>query len=99
MPTAPDFPRLLTTREVAEHLRLSVDQVRRLVRRGVLPAVRLTDLGSLRFLPGDLEAALEARVCGCGASREAVEPAADHEEPAVLLTSTAGSSTLPREAA
>ncbi len=39
-------PKLLTIREVAGELKLSVRQVRRLIDRGAIPAVRLGDKGS-----------------------------------------------------
>ena len=76
MAIAPDLPRLLTAREAAEHLRITPDHLYRLVGRGVIPGLRLTEHGSLRFKVEDIEAALTERVCGCGTSREAVEPAA-----------------------
>jgi excisionase family DNA binding protein len=77
MTIAPDLPRLLTAREAADHLRITPDHLYRLVARGVLPAIRFTKGGVLRFRPADLQAALSDPVCGCRTSvHEAVEPAA-----------------------
>lgn len=55
--------RLLTAREVADHLGLSPETVLRYVRRGELPAIRLpgTAKGRLRFRREDVEAWLEER--------------------------------------
>jgi excisionase family DNA binding protein len=53
--------RLLTVPEVAERLRLSRGTIYKLVRTGVIPAVRLGDNGSsLRVKSDELEAWLEA---------------------------------------
>lgn len=88
-----DLPRLLTAREAAEHLRLSLDYVYRLAARGVLPAVRLTERSNLRFRVEDVEAVLASRCGGCGTSApaaEAVEPAAEGS-----ATASRGSSAGP----
>jgi excisionase family DNA binding protein len=47
--------RLLTTREVAERLSVSIFTVRHFAERGVLPVVRFTPTSRLRFRPEDVE--------------------------------------------
>ena len=54
------IPRLLTARECADHLGVSIWTVRRLVAVGRLRAVRLTTTAPLRFDPSDVLAAIEA---------------------------------------
>jgi excisionase family DNA binding protein len=47
--------RLLTTREVAERLSVSVFTVRGFAERGVLPVVRFTPTSRMRVRPGDVD--------------------------------------------
>jgi excisionase family DNA binding protein len=47
--------RLLTTREVAERLSVSVFTVRGFAERGVLPVVRFTPTSRMRFRAEDVE--------------------------------------------
>jgi len=51
--------RLLTTREVAERLSVSVFTVRGFAVRGVLPVVRFTPTSRMRFRPGDVDRLVE----------------------------------------
>jgi excisionase family DNA binding protein len=59
-----DEPRLIGAREAAAMLGVSVDTVRRAVRDGRLPVVRLRERGWLRFRTSDIERLV-------GSSREA----------------------------
>lgn len=68
-------PKLVTARQAAEILGCSIFTVRRLDRSGVLPAVRLTKRGNLRFRLADVEALTE-RARGLGTDSSAVEPEA-----------------------
>ena len=52
-PSAP--PQLMTTREVAEVLRLTPQRVQHLVSRGVLSPIQLTPRGPFRFKAADVE--------------------------------------------
>jgi len=65
--------RLLTAREVGEHLGVSTETVLRWTRRGVLPAIRLPG-GALRFRPKELEAALDEWEAGTARTRRASDP-------------------------
>jgi excisionase family DNA binding protein len=56
--------RLLTAREVAELLGVSVETVLRWARRGELPAIRLPG-GALRFRVDELDAWLAGRATTC----------------------------------
>ena len=51
--------RLLTTREVAERLSVSVFTVRGFAERGVLPVVRVTPASRMRFRPEDVDELVE----------------------------------------
>jgi excisionase family DNA binding protein len=84
--------RLLTAREVALDLGVSVESVLRWARRGDLPAVYLTSR-AIRFRPEELDAWLESRAAPArgapttptGAALRAVSSVGpttpDHEEP------------------
>jgi excisionase family DNA binding protein len=52
---------LLTTREVAERMSVSVFTVRLLAAHGALPTVRFTETSRLRFRVEDVESFLESR--------------------------------------
>ncbi len=52
--------RLLTARELADHLGVSAETVLRWTRKGELPAIRLPG-GAIRFREADLEAWFSAR--------------------------------------
>ena len=58
-PTALNADRLLSVREVAQRLNVSVNTVRRYVQAGHLPAVRLTPTAQLRFKRRDVDALIE----------------------------------------
>jgi excisionase family DNA binding protein len=53
--------KLLTTREVAEELSVSVFTVRNLAVFGALPVVRFTPTSRMRFRPDDVRSFLESR--------------------------------------
>ena len=53
--TATEQKRLLTTRETAERLDVSIFTVRRLAADGVLPSVRFTPRSRIRFRVEDVE--------------------------------------------
>jgi excisionase family DNA binding protein len=53
--------RLLTTREVAERLSVSIFTVRHLANFGALPTVRFTETSRMRFRSEDVEGFLESR--------------------------------------
>src|SRR3954453_13406114 len=55
-------PKLLTTREAAERLSVSVFTVRNLAEFGALPVVRFTPTSRMRFRPEDVERLLESRL-------------------------------------
>ena len=65
---------LLTTREVAEAIRVSTMTVYRLIKAGDLPAIRVGR--HLRIRRRDLLAYLEARVVGGGGEGDGPWPAA-----------------------
>jgi excisionase family DNA binding protein len=50
---------LLTARETAARLSVSVATLYRISKRGLLPAVRLHPAGPLRFRPEDVDALIE----------------------------------------
>jgi excisionase family DNA binding protein len=52
---------LLTVHEVAEHVKLSPDRVRQLIREGVIPSTRLGEGGHLRVHSADLEELLKCQ--------------------------------------
>jgi excisionase family DNA binding protein len=54
--------RLLTTREVAERLSVSILTVPNLAEFGALPVVRFTPTSRMRFRPEDVERLLELRL-------------------------------------
>jgi len=58
-----DLERLLTSREVAELLRLNPKTVERMARAGRLPSVRVAR--RLRFRPSDIASWLTARRTAC----------------------------------
>ena len=77
---------LLTTREVAERLRVSVTKVLRMTRRGELPGFRLPG-GALRFDSDELDAWLKKRATSRrGALTAAPEAARDGRLSSVGLT-------------
>lgn len=51
----PNQPHYLTVVEVAEHLKLHPKTVRRLIRDGYLPAIRVSRRGDFRISRDDLE--------------------------------------------
>jgi excisionase family DNA binding protein len=53
--------RLLTTREVAERLSVSIFTVRNLAEFGALPVVRFTPTSRMRFRAEDVESFVESR--------------------------------------
>jgi excisionase family DNA binding protein len=93
--------RLLTAAEVAELLAVSDRTVRTYAETGVLPAIRFTRRGRLRFAAQDIEDLLDRARRGCGtASAEAAVELADRSEvgPTGGL-SRAASERQPEEAA
>jgi excisionase family DNA binding protein len=58
MATITDERRLLSTREAADRLGVSVSTVRRCVAEGVLAPIRISRRGRFRFRPLDVEALL-----------------------------------------
>jgi excisionase family DNA binding protein len=62
--------KLLTTREAAERLSVSVLTVRNLAEYGALPVVRFTPASRMRFRPEDVERLLESRSLEMARSRE-----------------------------
>ncbi len=58
MTAMPDPDRLLTPKEAADYLHISEKSVRRLIKGGNLPVIRLGR--SVRVLPADLEALVRA---------------------------------------
>jgi excisionase family DNA binding protein len=69
-------PHLLEVFEVAHYLRLCDEAVRRLIRRGQLPAIRVA--GRLRVDPRDVDAFVAA-------GRLSIDEARDEKRPAILL--------------
>jgi len=53
--------RLLTVQEVADAMRVSEKTVRRLIKRGDLPAYKVGDRGQLRVKERELEGYIEAQ--------------------------------------
>jgi excisionase family DNA binding protein len=52
--TTTELPRLMTTREVAEALRMSPGRVADFARAGHIPAIRIGERGELRFRTDDI---------------------------------------------
>jgi excisionase family DNA binding protein len=59
--------RFLNTRETADRLNYSVYTVRELARAGVLPSVRFTERGQLRFASEDVDALIARLRTGAAA--------------------------------
>jgi excisionase family DNA binding protein len=66
-PSAPK--KLLTTREAAKRLSVSVFTVRNLAEFGALPVMRFTPTSRMRFRPEDVERLMESRSLEMARSR------------------------------